>query len=161
MPSFDIASEVDLAEVKNAVLQCRKELQTRFDFKGVHWEITEEKNQLILAADDEFKIRAIEQILFTKLAKRGVSLKNLESQPPQISSVGRARMEIKIKNGFEPETAKLVVSRVKALGLKVQAQIQEQKVRVNGKSKDDLQAVIAHLRQADLPVGVSFGNFRD
>lgn len=161
MPSFDIASEVDMAEVKNAVLQARKELQTRFDFKGVNWEITEEKDKFILSADDEFKVKAVEQILLAKLAKRSISLKNIDPQKPEISSVGRAREEIKIKNGFETETAKQVVGIVKALGLKVQAQIQEQKVRVTGKNRDDLQAVIAHLRQADLPVGVSFGNFRE
>jgi len=161
VPSFDIASEVDMAEVKNAVLQARKELQTRFDFKGVNWEITEEKDKFILSADDEFKVKAVEQILLAKLAKRSISLKNIDPQKPEISSVGRAREEIKIKNGFETETAKQVVGIVKALGLKVQAQIQEQKVRVTGKNRDDLQAVIAHLRQADLPVGVSFGNFRE
>lgn len=161
MPSFDIASEVDMAEVKNAVLQARKELQTRFDFKGVNWEITVEKDKFILTADDEFKVKAIEQILLAKLAKRSISLKNIVPQKPEISSVGRARQEIKIKNGLETETAKHVISVVKALGLKVQAQIQEQKVRVTGKNRDDLQEVIAHLRQADLPVGVSFGNFRE
>jgi uncharacterized protein YajQ (UPF0234 family) len=161
MPSFDIVSEVEMAEVKNAVLQARKELQGRFDFKGVHWEILEEKDKLIVSADDEFKIKAIEQILLSKMAKRSISLKNIDPQKPQISSVGRARQEIKIKNGFETETAKQVVAVVKSLGLKVQAQIQDQKVRVTGKNKDDLQAVIAHLRQADLPVGVSFGNFRE
>ena len=161
MPSFDISSEVDMAEVKNAVLQTRKELQTRFDFKGVNWEIHEEKDQFVLTADDEFKIRAVEQVLLAKLAKRSICLKNIDPQKPEISSVGRARMVIKIKNGFESETAKQVVGIVKAMGLKVQAQIQEQKVRVTGKSRDDLQAVIARLRQTDLPVGVSFGNFRE
>jgi uncharacterized protein YajQ (UPF0234 family) len=161
MPSFDIASEVDMAEVKNAVLQARKELQTRFDFKGVNWEIVEEKDKFVLSADDEFKVKAVEQILLGKLAKRSISLKNIDPQKPEISSVGRAREEIKIKNGFETETAKKVVAVIKGLGLKVQAQIQEQKVRVTGKNRDDLQEVIAHLRQADLPVGVSFDNFRD
>lgn len=161
MPSFDIASEVDAAEVKNALLQARKELQSRFDFKGVNWEIEEEKDKLVLSADDEFKLKTLDQIILQKLAKRNVCLKNLDHQKLETSSVGRARQEIKIKNGFETETAKQVVQVVKSFGLKVQAQIQEQKVRVTGKSRDDLQEVIARLRATELPVGVTFGNFRD
>ncbi len=161
MPSFDIASEVDMAEVKNAVLQARKELQTRFDFKGVNWEIDEEKDKFVLSADDEFKLNALREVLMGKLAKRSISLKNIDPQKAEVSSVGRARQEIKIKQGFEGEVAKDLVKRIKGTGLKVQAQIQEQKVRVTGKSRDDLQEVIAFVKGTDLPAAVSFDNFRD
>jgi len=161
MPSFDISSDVDMAEVKNAVLQARKELQTRFDFKNVNWEIEEQKDSLVLSADDEFKLQALQQIVMGKLAKRSVSLKNIEVQKAEISSVGRARQVLKIKQGMETPVAKDIVGRIKGLGLKVQAQIQDGQVRVIGKSRDDLQSVIQFVRGEELPVGVQFGNFRD
>jgi uncharacterized protein YajQ (UPF0234 family) len=161
MPSFDISSDVDIAEVKNAVLQARKELQTRFDFKNVNWEIEEQKDALVLSADDEFKLQAVQQIVMGKLAKRSVSLKNIDPQKTEISSVGRARQVVKIKQGMETPVAKDIVARIKGLGLKVQAQIQDGQVRVTGKSRDDLQAVIQFVRGEELPVGVQFGNFRD
>jgi uncharacterized protein YajQ (UPF0234 family) len=161
MPSFDISSDVDMAEVKNAVLQARKELQTRFDFKNVNWEIEEQKDALVLSADDEFKLQALQQIVMGKLAKRSVSLKNIDPQKTEISSVGRARQVVKIKQGMETPVAKDIVTRIKGLGLKVQAQIQDGQVRVTGKNRDDLQAVIQFVRGEELPVGVQFGNFRD
>ncbi len=161
MPSFDISSDVDMTEVKNACLQARKELQTRFDFKSVNWEIDEQKDALVLSADDEFKLQALSQILMGKLAKRSVSLKNIDAQKTEISSVGRARQVLKIKQGIETPVAKDIIARIKGLGLKIQAQIQEGQVRVTGKNRDDLQAVIQFVRSQDLPVGVEFGNFRD
>ena len=161
MASFDISSEVDMAEVKNAVLQARKELQTRFDFKNVQWEIDEQKDALVLSADDDFKLQALQQIVMGKLAKRAVSLKNIDVQKAEISSVGRARQVMKIKQGMETPIAKDIVTRIKGLGLKVQAQIQDGQVRVSGKNRDDLQAVIQFVRNEELPVGVQFGNFRD
>jgi uncharacterized protein YajQ (UPF0234 family) len=161
MPSFDIVSEVNAAEVKNALLQARKELENRFDFRGTPWDIVEEKDQLVLSADNDFKLKALLEIVMGKLAKRGVSLKNLDPQTPEISSVGRARQVVKIKQGLEGETAKKVVQLVKGSGLKIQAQIQEKQVRVTGKSKDDLQNVIQFMRQQELPVAIGFNNFRD
>jgi cyclic-di-GMP-binding protein len=161
MPSFDVVSEVDLAEVKNAVLQARKELQTRFDFKGVNWEIVEEKNTLVLSADDEFKLQALNQIVMGKLAKREISLKNIEHGKMEISSVGRGRQVLTLKQGFETEVAKQLVAMIRGSGLKVQAQIQEGKIRVSGKSRDDLQSIIAQLRGEELTVGVDFNNFRE
>ncbi|NJK91595.1 MAG: YajQ family cyclic di-GMP-binding protein [Blastochloris sp.] len=161
MPSFDTVCEVDMAEVKNAVLQARKELLNRFDFKGVNWDIVEEKNTLVLTADDDFKLQALNGILIGKLAKREISLKNIEHGKTEISSVGRARQVLTLKQGFETEVAKKIVADIRAQGLKVQAQIQEGKIRVSGKSRDDLQDVIGFLRGQELSVGVAFNNFRD
>jgi cyclic-di-GMP-binding protein len=161
MPSFDISSDVDMAEVKNAVLQARKELQTRFDFKNVTWEIEEQKDAMVLSANDDFKLQALNQILIGKLAKRSVSLKNIDVQPAEISSVGRARQVLKIKQGMETPVAKDLVGRIKGLGLKVQAQIQDGQVRVTGKNRDDLQTIIQFVRGEELSIGVQFGNFRD
>lgn len=161
MPSFDVVSEVDLAEVKNAIQQARKELQTRFDYKGVQWDIVEEKNTLVLTADDEFKLQGLVQIVLGKLAKREVSLKNIDHGKLEVSSVGRGRQVLTLKQGFEAATAKEIVTKIRGAGMKVQAQIQEGKIRVTGKNRDDLQSVIALLRGEDLPVGVDFNNFRD
>ncbi|HPA20347.1 MAG TPA: YajQ family cyclic di-GMP-binding protein [Verrucomicrobiae bacterium] len=161
MPSFDAAAGVDLAEVRNAINQARRELGSRFDFRNVAWEIVEEKDQLVISAQDEFKLRAVYDILTAKLAGRSVSLKNIDPQPAEISSVGRARQVIKLKQGLDTPVAKDIVARIKDLDLKVQAQIMEGKVRVTGKKKDDLQTVIAFLRKEDLPVGLNFENFRD
>jgi uncharacterized protein YajQ (UPF0234 family) len=161
MPSFDVVSEVDMAEVKNAVLQTQKELHNRFDYRGTKWEITEEKDSLVISADNEFKLKGIYEILTGKLAKRNVSLKNIDPQTTEVSSVGRARQIIKIKQGFEGQIAKDVSTKIRGLGLKVQAQIEGQKVRVTGKSRDDLQQVIQFLREEDFPVVLNFDNFRD
>lgn len=160
MPSFDISSEVDLSEVKNAVLMTRKELQNRFDFKGVEWDIEEQANLLVITADDDYKLRAIDQTLMTKLAKRDLPLKNFEHLNVSVSNMGRARQEIKIKQGLESDVAKKITKLIKGSGIKVQAQVHEDKVRVTGKSRDDLQQVIAYVKAADLSVGVSFDNFR-
>ena len=161
MPSFDAAAGVDLAEVKNAINQARRELGSRFDFRNVAWEIAEEKDQLVISAQDEFKLRAVYDILTAKLAGRSVSLKNIDPQPAEISAVGRARQVIKLKHGLDTPVAMDIVARIKGLNLKVQAQIMEGKVRVTGKKKDDLQTLIAFLRKEDLPVGLNFENFRD
>jgi cyclic-di-GMP-binding protein len=161
MPSFDIVCEVDHTEVKNATNQVRKELQNRFDFKGVQWEMTEEKSSIDLHAESEFKLRAIIEILLDKLAKRGVSLKNIDQGQSEVSSAGRGRQVIKLKEGLEPEVSKKIVASLKAQKLKVTPSIEGDKVRVSGKNRDDLQTCISHVRQMDLPVTVSFSNFRD
>ncbi len=161
MPSFDIASDVDMAEVQNAILMTRRELQNRFDFKGTEWEIEEKENALILTASDEFKLKALDQILMGKFAKRELPLKNFSHQKLETSSVGRARQEIQIIQGLETEPAKKIVKAIKDLKLKVQAQIQDRQVRVTGKSRDELQSVMTAVRELDLPVAVTFGNFRN
>ena len=161
MPSFDIVSQVNPMEIENAVNQAKKELANRFDFKGSNAEIVLEKNEIKLSADDQFKIKALVEIVIGKLAKRGISLKNVEKGEPDLSPLGHARQVIKIKQGIETAVAKQITGFIRDGKFKVTTQIQGDEVRVTGKSRDDLQAVIAAVRARDFPVALSFQNFRD
>jgi cyclic-di-GMP-binding protein len=161
MPSFDIVSEVSSMEIENAVNQAKKELATRFDFKGSKAEITLEKNEIKLSAEDQFKIQSLHEIMIGKLAKRQVSLKSVESSTPDISPLGHARQVIKIKQGLEQPVAKQIAGFIRETKLKITTQIQGDAVRVSGKNKDDLQAVIAAVRAHDFPAALTFQNFRD
>lgn len=161
MPSFDIVSQVNPMEIENAVNQAKKELANRFDFKGSPAEIVLEKSEIKLTAQDAFKIKAVEEIVVGKLAKRSISLKSVDRKDPEISPLGHARQSIVIKQGLDAPTAKLVSSFVRDLKLKVTVQIQGEELRVTGKSRDDLQAVIAAVRGHDFPVALNFVNFRD
>jgi uncharacterized protein YajQ (UPF0234 family) len=161
MPSFDIVSQVSSMEVENAVNQARKELANRFDFKGAKWEIALEQNEIKLSAEDQFKIQALAEIVVGKLAKRNVSLKNVERGEPDVSPLGHARQVIKIKQGLEQAVAKQVTGFVREQKFKVTTQIQADEVRVTGKSRDELQAVIAAVRGHEFPVALQFINFRD
>ena len=161
MPSFDVVSEVDEAEVLNALNQARKEVSTRFDFREANAEIEFEKNIIKLRAIDDFKIKALEDIILGKLARRNVSLKNIDRRPSEISSMGRATLELHLKQGLETDVAKVITQSIKDKKLKVQAQIQDRQVRVTGKSRDDLQEVMAHLRATEFSVSLNFKNFRD
>jgi hypothetical protein len=161
MPSFDVVSEISSMEVENAVNQAKKELANRFDFKGSKAEIALEKNEIKLSAEDQFKINALHEIIIGKLAKRQISLKNIESMPSDISPLGHARQIIKIKQGIEQAVAKQITAFIRETKLKVTTQIQGEAVRVTGKSRDDLQAVITAVRGHDFPVSLNFQNFRD
>ncbi len=161
MPAFDIVSRVNPMEVENAVNQAKKELATRFDFKGSKAEIALEKDEIKLTAEDQFKMKSLVEIVIGKLARRSVSLKNVDRGEPDLSPLGHARQIIKIKQGLEPTVAKQVATFIREKKLKVTAAIQGEEVRVSGKNKDDLQAVIAAVRAADWPVALSFVNFRD
>lgn len=161
MPSFDIVSEVNSMEIENAVNQAKKELATRFDFKGSKAEIILEKNEIKLTAEDQFKIRALEEIVIGKLSKRQISLKSVDKGEADISPLGHARQSIKIKQGIEGPVAKQITGFIRDSKLKVTTQILGDQVRVTGKSRDDLQTVIAAVRAHDFPVALSFGNFRD
>jgi cyclic-di-GMP-binding protein len=161
MPSFDVVSEVSSMEVENAVNQAKKELASRFDFKGSKTEIVLEKNEIKLSAEDQFKIKALHEIVIGKLAKRQISLKNIESVAADLSPLGHARQVIKIKQGIEQPVAKEITAFIRDTKLKVTTQIQGEAVRVTGKSRDDLQAVIAAVRGHDFPVALNFQNFRD
>ena len=161
MPSFDIVSQVSSMEIENAVNQSKKELANRFDFKGSKAEIALEKNEIKLSAEDQFKITALAEIVMGKLAKRNISLKNVEKLDPDLSPLGHARQVIKIKQGLEPIVAKQVTGFIRDTKLKVTTQIQGEEVRVTGKSRDDLQSVMAAVRGHDFPVTLSFQNFRD
>jgi cyclic-di-GMP-binding protein len=161
MASFDIVSEVNSMEIENAVNQAKKELANRFDFKGSKAEIVLEKNEIKLTAEDQFKIQALNEMVVSKLAKRNISLKNVEQKDPDISPLGHARQVILIKQGIEAAVAKQLTSFIRDTKLKVTTQIMGEQVRVTGKSRDDLQAVIAAVRAHDFPVALSFTNFRD
>jgi len=161
MPSFDIVSQVNSMEVENGVNQARKELASRFDFKGSSAEIVLDKNEIRLSAEDQFKIKALHEIVIGKLAKRQISLKSIDKGEPDLSPLGHARQVIKIKQGIETPVAKEITAFIRDTKLKVTTQIQDQQVRVTGKSRDDLQAVIAAVRTHDFPVALSFQNFRD
>jgi hypothetical protein len=161
MPSFDIVSKVNSMEIDNAINQARKELLGRFDFRGVQADIKLDKHEITLTAQDQFKLKALDEIVIGKLAKRGISLKALERKDPEISSVGHGRQIIRIKQGLESTVAKEVAAFVRETKLKVTTQIQGDEVRVTGKSRDDLQAVIAAVRGHDFPADLQFVNFRD
>lgn len=161
MPSFDIVSQVNSMEIENAVNQARKELANRFDFKGSTAEITLEKSEIKLSAEDNFKLRTLNEIMIGKLSKRGISLKSVDQPEPDISPLGHARQSIKIKQGIETVVAKEITGFIRDGKFKVTTQIQGDAVRVNGKSRDELQTVIAAVRAKDFPVPVQFVNFRD
>jgi len=161
MPSFDIVSEVDKQELDNAINQARKELATRFDFKGIATEILLEKDKITLTAQDAAYLRGLREILIGKLSKRGVDLRNIEQGEPAISSIGHARQELKIQQGLEGNKAKEIIQAIKSQGFKVQSQLQDQQIRVTGKKKDDLQEVIQFIRNRDFGVSTNFKNFRD
>jgi uncharacterized protein YajQ (UPF0234 family) len=161
MPSFDIVSNVNSMEIENAVNTAKKELANRFDFKGSKAEIVLDKNEIKLSAESEFKVKALHEIVMGKLARRSISLKSVEQGEPDISPLGHARQVIKIRQGIETETAKLITGFIRERKFKVTTQIQEQQVRVTGKSRDELQTVIAAVRAHDFPVALQFLNFRD
>ena len=160
MPSFDVVSEVDMMEVKNAIEQAQKELANRFDFREAKAEIILEKEAIKLSAINQFKITALEEIVLGKLARRNVSLKNIERKDADISPLGHARKELKLKMGLETDIAKTVVAAIRDTKLKVTTQIQDKQVRVTGKNRDDLQEVIAALRAKEFPVSLNYTNFR-
>ena len=161
MPSFDIVSEVNSMEIENAVNQAKKELATRFDFKDSKAEIVLEKNEIKLSAEDQYRIKTLVEIVVGKLGKRNISMKSVDKGEPEVSPLGHSRQVIKIKQGIETEIAKQITQFIRDTKLKVTTQIQDQQVRVTGKSRDDLQEVIAAVRGKDFPVSVSFKNFRD
>ena len=163
MPSFDITSEVDKQELDNAINQAHKELATRFDFKGskARIELDLKESKIKLTAEDMSRVRGIHEIVIGKLSKRGVDLRNVETKDASISPLGHATQEMIIKQGLDGEKAKEIVKAIKEKGLKVQSALQERQIRVTGKNRDDLQAVIAFCRSKDFEVGLAFGNFRD
>ena len=158
--SFDIISEVDLQEVDNAINQATKEIQQRYDFKGSKSEITLNKkdNSLNIASDDEFKLKSVIDILQNKLIKRGISIKAMTYGAIEPAAGSSVRQEIKLQKGIEKDNAKLIVKLIKESKLKVQATIQDEQVRVTGKSKDDLQEVMNLLKTNELDFAFQFTN---
>ena len=162
MPSFDIVSEVDKQEIDNALNQAKKELSTRFDFKDSKASIERPGPDVLeLTAEDASRLRSLMEIVIGKLSKRGVDLRNIERKDPAISPLGHARQEIHIKQGLEGDKAKEITKAIKAEKLSVQCQLQDRQIRVTGKKKDDLQAVIQLCRRKDFGIALSFKNFRD
>jgi uncharacterized protein YajQ (UPF0234 family) len=162
MPTFDIVSEVDHQEVRNAVDQANREASTRFDFKGTNARIEYSEKELLLVASTEDRLRALADLLEEKMVKRQVSLKTLDPGKIEEASQGSARQRIGLKAGISQDLGKKINKMVKDLGLKgVSSSIQGDQLRVNGKQRDDLQAVISALKAADLDAPLQFTNFRD
>ncbi|MQA90621.1 MAG: YajQ family cyclic di-GMP-binding protein [Gemmatimonas sp.] len=161
--TFDITSEVDLQEVDNAVNQGRKEVGQRYDFKGTTAEIDfdKEAGTLTLLADDDYRLKSLVDVVETKLVRRGVPIRNLDFGDVQPASAGKVRQVVRLQQGISTEKGKEIVKEIKSGGFKkVQAQIQEDQVRVQAPSIDELQAVIKHLKQTDFGLELQFGNFR-
>jgi len=161
MPSFDIVSEVDKQEVRNAVDQVNKEVSTRFDFKGSDARIEQAEYQLTVFADDEFKLEQVLDILRTKLTKRNVDVRCLDKERVEKISGNKVKQTVTVKTGLDSELAKKVVRAIKDGGLKVQASIQGEVVRVTGTKKDALQETIQLVKKSVNDFPLQFQNFRD
>jgi len=158
--SFDIVSKVDMAALTDAVHQANKEIEARFDLKGTGSELSLEKETITAKAPDEMKLRNIIDILEGRMIKRGLSIKALDRGKVESALAGTVRQVITILQGIDKERAKKITGLIKDTKLKVQAQIQEDQIRVTAKSKDDLQAVMGTLRNADLDIDLQFTNYR-
>ncbi|MCP8968276.1 YajQ family cyclic di-GMP-binding protein [Ectobacillus ponti] len=158
--SFDIVSKVEMPEVTNAINLALKEIGTRYDFKGSKSDIKLEKEEIVLISDDEFKLNQLADVLISKLAKRNVPIKNLEYGKVEGASGGTVRQRVTLKQGIDKELAKKINTIIKDTKLKVKSQVQDDQVRVTGKNRDDLQAIIAAVRGADLPIELQFINYR-
>ncbi len=160
MPSFDVVSEVDMQEVRNAVDQAVRELRTRFDFRGVDAGFEFDGARIVVYAPEEFQIRQLVDILQDKLTRRGVDVGVLDAQT--LEAAGKVkRQPFALLQGIDRDAAKRIVATVKALKLKAQSQVQGDKLRVTAKKRDDLQAVIASLKEGDFGPPLQFNNFRD
>ena len=161
MPSFDIVSKVDMQEVDNAVNQAIKEIGQRYDFKGSKCQITSEKDSVKILADDDYKLKAVVDVLQSKFMKRNISIKALQYGKVEPASGGMVRQIITVQQGISKEKAKDITTAIKESKLKVQAQIQDDQVRVTGKNRDDLQDAIQLLKGKDMNVEMQFTNFRE
>jgi len=161
MPSFDIVSEVDMHEINNAIDQANREIGTRFDFKGVDASFSlNEQSDIAVTAEVDFQIQQMLDILRTKLVKRGIDAKAL-SEGDIVTAGQKATMVVKVQQGIEQDMARKIVKMIKETKLKVQTAIQGDKLRVNGKKRDDLQQAIAFLKDARLDIPLQYENFRD
>ena len=158
--SFDVVSKIDMAEVTNAVTQTLKEIGQRFDFKGSKSTITQEKDALVVVSDDEYKLKSVIDILQNKLVKRGVPIKNVSYGKIEAALASTVRQRLTLQQGIPTDKAKEIVKAIKDAKIRVQASIQAEQVRVSGKSRDDLQTVIALLKGKDFGVELQFENFR-
>ncbi|MFD2532393.1 YajQ family cyclic di-GMP-binding protein [Gracilimonas halophila] len=162
MASFDIVNKVDAQEVDNAINNTLKEINTRYDFRGLHTEVEfhKKENRIHLVAAESMKLEAVKDMLVKNFIKRGISSKVLDFKDPEGSSQGHLKMDVMLKEGIDRETAKKIVKEIKNLKVKVQPQIQDDQVRVDGKKIDDLQAVIKHMKAKDMGVPLQFVNMK-
>lgn len=158
--SFDIVSKIEMSEVTNAISIAMKEIQTRYDFKGSKSDISLDKEELVLVSDDEFKLDQLKDVLFSKMIKRGIPVKNLDYGKVERASGGTVRQRAKLVQGIDRDNAKIINTIIKNSGVKVKSQVQDDQVRVTGKNRDDLQKIISAVREADLTVDVQFVNYR-
>lgn len=160
MPSFDIVSELDKHETQNAVDQANRELTSRYDFKGVKASFELADDTVSLDAEVDFQLRQMIDVLTAKLVSRKIDPKCMEEKDPELSGV-RARQQVMLRQGLDQPLCKKITKLIKDAKLKVQSQVQGEKVRVTGKKRDDLQAVMALLRESDIEMPLQFNNFRD
>ena len=162
MNSFDIVSEINWQEIDNAINQTRKELLTRYDFKGSKSsvEMSQKEKTITILADDDFKLRSVIDILQNKFVKRGVPLKAMKYKPAEEAHLGTKKQVIDVQQGINTDNARKIVKMIKDTKIKVQAAIQDEQVRVSGKNKDDLQQIIARVKNAELDFAVQFVNYR-
>lgn len=160
MPSFDIVSELDKHEVTNAVDQANREIQSRYDFKGVAASFEQSGENVLMEAEVDFQLRQMIEVFKAKLISRGIDIKCIEEKDPELSGV-KARQELVMKQGLDQALCKKITKQIKESKMKVQTQIQGEKVRVTGKKRDDLQQAIALLKEADIEMPLQFNNFRD
>lgn len=160
MPSFDVVSEVKMEEVVNALDQTAREIGNRYDFKGTAAKVERLDQVITVWGDSDFQLTQITDILYQKLAKRGVDVRAVDAKDPESAGGDKRKQLLTLKKGIKQDYAKVLVKVIKDSGLKVQAQIQGDQLRVTGKKKDDLQAVIRLLKEADLDVPLQFTNYR-
>jgi cyclic-di-GMP-binding protein len=158
--SFDITCKLEMQEVSNAINQAKREIETRYDLKGSKNDIAQEKMDIVLSSPDDMKLKAVLDILQSKLHRRGIDLKALTIHDPTPAGGGTLRQRISLQDGIPQEKAKEIVRLIKDSKLKVQASIQENQVRVSGKNRDDLQAVIAMVKAKDMGIALQFTNYR-
>src|SRR5437879_6190673 len=160
MPSFDVVSRVNLQEIDNALNQTRKEVAQRYDLKDSKTEIGWDQKEIVVTSADDFKVKAVVDVLQSKLVRRNVPIKNLDYGKIEPAAGGRARQAITVQQGIDTDKGREIAKKVKASGIKVQAQIVQDEVRVSGKKRDDLQAMIQALRAEDFGVALQFVNCR-
>ncbi len=158
--SFDVVSQIDMQELTNAIDQTKREILTRFDFKGSKSELTLSKDELVLFSDDEGKLKQLIDVMESKLIKRGISLKALRYQKLEQAAGQSVRQKATFVNGIPKDDIKVINKMIKDKNPKIKTQIMDEKIRVTGKSRDELQEIIAMLKNADLPVALQFDNYK-
>lgn len=161
MPSFDVVSKADPQEIDNAINQTLKEILTRYDFKGSKSEIKREENIVTILADDDYKLDAVIDIFKGRLVKRGVSVKFLNFKKKEDAHKGMVRQEIEVKEGVDKESSKKIIQEIKKIAPKITIENLKDHLRVNSKSKDELQKIISYLKSFQIDIELSFINFRD